>query len=164
MNIGNKWEKRYYISVVLLLAFTAAVKAMSIAQKEALFLLPDPLFSFLSTRVMLLGAIMMEITVGIILLKAWNTRVGVLSVLWLNSVFIAYRAAMSIIGYREPCWCFGRMYHWLGVKRELLDRAAIFILLYMTIGSLCCLVWRSWNKRRWNMDKDVSVEECSRLD
>jgi hypothetical protein len=138
----GRCESLFLYSASLILVTTALLKAVTLVQHSASLDTPDPLCPFLSTRIMLNFAALLELLVAGIVLSLRASVASFRWVAWLCSLMLAYRLGLLVTGYQGPCWCLGSPFRWLGLSWSTLDRVALGLLGYMSLGSVGVLIHR----------------------
>jgi hypothetical protein len=136
------------LSVISLLLATATAKIISISQNAKVLDLADPMFRFLSIRLVLLFAVVLELFVAATLLLKPRARAS-LWVLWLCLIFLWYRISLMVLGYEQPCKCLGQTLDWLGFNEAVSDGVSKIILGYL----FCAGAWSEEmpsNPHLWN--------------
>ena len=96
----------------------------------------DPVFAFLTIRQVGLAAAMLEVAVAVQVLRAGQPLTGLLTILWLASVLVAYRIGLRWVGFDGSCGCLGAWPAVLRLSNRTSERLASGALTFMIIGSL----------------------------
>jgi hypothetical protein len=117
---------------------TALLKLVSLGSEARVLGAADPLLDFLTTRqVMLLTAIFEFGTVAAVFVnRNILTRCGLL--LWISTVFVAYRVGLAAVGFEGYCPCLGTLTYGLPISPAVADRLALGLLVFLVGGSLWC--------------------------
>jgi hypothetical protein len=110
--------------------------------------LSNPIFSFLSNRVVLLGAAIAEICVGAGCLSPnadFRARSG--SLLWLSAVTLAYKALLVVAKYEGPCGCLLGLNRFLPLSTSTQNGIADVIVIVTFVVSLALLLAACWKRR-----------------
>ena len=99
----------------------------------------DPVFALLTTRQMALAAAMLEVAVAVRVLRAGQPLTGLLTILWLASVLVAYRIGLRWVGFDGSCGCLGAWPTVLRFSSHTSERLASGALTFMITGSLACV-------------------------
>lgn len=138
----RKRIERWFFSLASgILAGTGLLKLASVFESWTALARPDPLFLFLSTRTVLLAAVVLELVVACILLVGRNPLFLSAWLTWLCLVLATYRFSLHTIGYRGPCKCLGNPPRWLPLDSTTLDRIALTLLIFMASGGMAILIW-----------------------
>lgn len=127
--------------VTALLKLSAVVSAVTELDK------PDPVFSFLSMRQSLLLAAVLEVAVVWWVSRWRNDPRSFGLILWLGGVFLLYRGAAWLTGWKGPCNCLGGRYgmaYLLPVYWE--DWFSKGLLCWMIFGAGSLQAWRWWHR------------------
>ena len=122
-------------TIALLLALTASLKIASTFQRLPVLLTQDPLFTFLSLRAMMWGAAFMELILLYFVLRWPHKREVYLSVLWVCLIFVAYKTALTLLGYTGPCKCLGNVDEWLHLSTATIQIITSCIIAYIGLAS-----------------------------
>lgn len=135
----KRWQRPFAKSVSFLLVLTAVAKLIAILEHKQFLMLPDAVFSTLTTRDSLAIAAVLELVVAVfVFLKAKHLS-AMVACSWLVSVFVCYRMLAKAFFYSKPCNCLGGVLDWTGISRRVLDVLPIIILCYIGVGSFCFL-------------------------
>lgn len=142
MNSGNKrnFDRPFIWGVMGFLALTAGLKLASVLGEGRYWSSPDPLFRVLTVRQTTFAAAVLEGAVVAGLLRSQDRRGKLRVILWLASVFGAYRLALFGIGFHGSCPCFGRLAWWVPASRPWVEWIAPLALCLMGAGSTV-LLW-----------------------
>ena len=125
---------------ILSIGGTALAKAITRLVGNKLLLLGDPLFPFLSNWQMLVLAVGFEVSVVCVLIRPLRDTDKLRSILWLCSVFFAYRLGLVWIGFHGYCRCLGSMSDWLHISPAVTDGISKGILFVLMVGAALLLV------------------------
>jgi len=144
-------QKYFNYSAIIVLALTALCKLVSISGESRILGVPDPIFSFLTMRQLLLLTSVIELLAAFYLWKGANPMTKSFVVLWLGAVFFSYRVGLWLMHYKG-CACLGTVAQWLPVSPAAVDVLMKVVLAYLTIGS-AIFFFRAWfqdkEKKRW---------------
>lgn len=119
----------------VILFLTAAFKALTVLSKDGSLSRHDPLFFFLSTKELMIGAAIMESAIGVALLTTPRNDHRILFVAWLTTCFSAYKIGLLSLGADAICPCFGNLYKWTNIAPGTVTLLSNAILLFMLVGS-----------------------------
>jgi monofunctional biosynthetic peptidoglycan transglycosylase len=131
---ASQVEKVYRFSVAGLLFLTGVAKLVSSVVAVDAFSNSDPVFDIPRALVWIFVGLM-EFGVGVYLVRGEDHKVGHGMIVWLATLFFAYRVTKMGIVPSEPCFCLGRVAERLPVKQETWDSATTWALVYMFLGS-----------------------------
>ena len=131
----DRWIGRFLLSSVVILAVTALGKLLSILGEEAILSRPNPLFSFLTNRQVMLIAAILEVVVVYCAVFSDQLDRGLWGVGWLGTVFFAYRAGLWGVGYSAPCSCLGGFTEAIGLPQDMPNVIMEVVLGYLLVGS-----------------------------
>lgn len=121
---------------MLILAFTAFLKILTLVTASKEMVASDPLFYFLENRHLLAGAVILEIVAVIALMMSRNFDFQLKCIAWLATLFFAYHLGLKMIGYEGGCFCLGKPQSWLTFLKPLkIDVAVKILVIYMIVGS-----------------------------
>ncbi len=122
------------------LALSAVGKLISVALPTPILTRPDPVIYPLQVWHVAAVAALLEAFAGVWLLRNAHHKFAPGVILWLCSLFIAYRIGLVVISPGAPCPCLGRLAGWLPFPEQTTDRGLLAILAGMTAGSLAVAV------------------------
>jgi hypothetical protein len=142
LRAANNMITRIYLKGAAFCLIVTALGKVAMVFGNALVLgKPSPLFGFVSNRQMLLLAFGLEIAVAaVVLSRGVPRRWAVASVAWLATVFLAYRAIISISEFPEYCDCLGSLGDALYLSPKAANWIASGILIYLLVGSYGLLI------------------------
>ncbi|MCS7017229.1 MAG: hypothetical protein NZM42_14075 [Gemmatales bacterium] len=143
MEIKLRLITTYFLSLAIVLCVTAVGKITTVLQNPKLIWETDSTLD-LPKGVVLLGACVLEICVSIFLLFSKSARMKASLVLWLSTIFFAYRVARWLGNEDVPCSCTGALEVIVPGGPATADRAAIWVLGYMVAGSALLLGSHIW--------------------
>jgi len=131
--------KSFFIySVTVILLVTAAAKFVSASGTAPILMVPDPLLGLPNRQVLLLGAAIESIIIGVLLIsrRPW-VQLGLIA--WLSLLFAIYRIGIWITNAPSTCPCLGTITQKLPISPLIVDRLIFFLFIYMLCGSLLLL-------------------------
>jgi hypothetical protein len=137
-NYQRAAEKFFVHSVAAILLLTALAKVFSAGGSARILSLNDPLL-MIPTRSVLLLAAVVELGVAAFLLRAGRTEGNCLLVLWLGTVFIAYRLFLAWLAPGQPCPCLGTVADNLPLRPQTVDLLLRLAIAYLFLGSALLL-------------------------
>ncbi len=127
----------FLVSCGVVLMATALAKLYSAFGDLRILDQPDPLFTFLTNRELLLLAALLELGVAWFLFRSSVGRSAkLLSIPWIAAVFACYRCGLWAVGYGSTCSCLGHLTDPLGISPESADLVAKGVLAYFLTGSI----------------------------
>lgn len=132
-------ERCFLHSVAFALGSTALLKLVAAAHATGALIEPDPVFTFVQSRYVLVTAAVLELATLVLVFSQRSGYLALLVCVWLGALFVTYRFCLWLTGWVRPCFCLGIPYKWLPVDQITLDRISIALLLYMLCGSLVLL-------------------------
>lgn len=128
--------KRYFIkSVALILVITALLKILTLVSLGSKLNIADPLFFFLSNRILITLAVIIELAVAGFLVARADCKIQLFLIFWLSCLFLLYHIGLWMSGYKYTCYCAGTAFSWeviLPINGMFVIR---FLLGYMLVGS-----------------------------
>jgi hypothetical protein len=149
----RRFQQVFVTGVAVFLALTGGVKLVSIMQETRALGAPDPLFSGLTVRQVLLAAAALELGVAAVLFRHRPARWAPGLILWLVAVFGAYRLGLWAMGFQGHCGCLGHLFDRLPGLEVWADRVMLAALFVMGVGAIGCLCIRS----RFKIKREVSL-------
>jgi hypothetical protein len=146
---SNKSTEWYFLTVCIILVYTASLKLMSVAENNESMLLSDPLFH-IGNRCVLVFVAILEVSIGVYALLGRETWKRALRLLWLNANFLHYRWGISIVAPGEPCRCLGTVSIWLPWRPKNLDILLASIIIYFIVGTTLILLSAFLNAQRYD--------------
>ena len=136
-NSQSKWVMKtiqvWLVGASAILLFTGMAKLLT-AISDAKFLgLPDPLFTFLPNRQFLLRGGSVEFIVAISALKHADDRIKVGLIVWVSTLFLAYRIGLWLVGFKGNCSCIGNYGDLLRLTPKQADALAKMLLAYLLL-------------------------------
>lgn len=139
---GHHRMTRYFLfSGGIVFSLTAAAKILMAVGDAEILKMPDPLFTDLSNRTLLVLAAVMELSVVVYICRSnvsYLRRIG--AIVWIATVFLSYRFGLIYTGNRGGCKCLGNIGDSLRLSPAALDLVASSILAYLLLGSLILFV------------------------
>ena len=92
---------------------------------------PDPVLSFLSNKLLLRMAGVVELIIAMVIVlspREWYARYSLLS---LCSSFMVYRSGLLLLNVQSPCPCLGRASDWLHLTPRQADHLALLLLVVL---------------------------------
>lgn len=140
------WKLRlktaFLVSAAFILLLSGGAKLLSATQRQLVLGVTDPVFPFLKVRQVFAIAGALELCMVPILVWYGTPKVRVLLLLWLSTLFWAYRFGLWVNRFELPCPCLGNTSDWLGVSPTAVHRISVLILIYFTVGSFALLTTR----------------------
>lgn len=137
--LAAAWHRVFFPSAATVLLLTGLLKLLSALQETKILARPDPVLLVLSIRQTSFIAALLEIAVGMALLRTGSAMRKIALVLWLSGILVSYRLALWLIRYGGACSCLGDVSDWLGLPREWAEWTPRFVLGYLIAGGLLCL-------------------------
>jgi len=131
--------EKFIKSAVFIFAITAGLKAVAATGEQGLLGAKDPLFSFITTRQLMVLTAVLEIGLIILLTSPIQAIHKVLLIGTLATTFAFYRIVLLLIGYRGPCACLGSLTAWMGLTDSQVMVLTWGLALYLLFGSYICL-------------------------
>jgi hypothetical protein len=135
----NKMSTIFIYSVSFILAATALAKFTSAFGNAKLLDLDDSLLQIPNRLVLHFAALLESIVVWLMLLGRDQKRKLVL-VVWISSLFAAYRTGNYLLGQTQLCPCLGSLTEFIPLSPTTVDRTLLATLAYMLGGSLIFLI------------------------
>lgn len=135
-------------SAVVILAITAVAKVVSATGDTRILAEADPLLNMLSTRQVMLLAVVLEVCAIAFILRERGTVLRAAGVAWVGTVFTAYRLGLWWIDYQGPCKCLGSVTDAIGIPPATAEVVSKVVLGYLLAGSCAILLWRGL--RAWS--------------
>ena len=134
-NLRSIWLHRAYgITVAAILLIAGIAKVWSGLGDAIALEVRDPIFGIEFRYLMLvIGAIEMAIVCVCVVFR--KTRVPLVVLAWFSTCLLCYRIGLHWLGWKEPCRCLGTLTDALHVSPRLADKAMVYILIYLLIGS-----------------------------
>ncbi|MFO1501347.1 MAG: hypothetical protein U1G07_23655 [Verrucomicrobiota bacterium] len=114
-----------------LLLVVGTLKVMSAFSGVPYLNTNDPVFPFITNKLMLLFAANAEFACGALLVVQPNTPPARYGLLALCTTFVFYRVGLLSLAGHPPCPCLGRASDWLGITPRQADRLALAMLLLL---------------------------------
>jgi len=134
-------RKAFFVAAGTILAITALAKFITIYHGSKSLVLPDPVFSFLSNRHLLMIGASIELGGVMALLAAMRNSDKLLLLLWFCLLFWSYRLGLRLVDFRGYCPCLGTASDWLPIPPKTLDLVIKSCLCFLTAGALGLLIW-----------------------
>jgi hypothetical protein len=142
------YELVFRCSAIVILVVTASAKLFSASGSAPLLDYPDPLFGLANRHLMILvGLIELGVAVG--LLSALDIRRKHLLLAWLSTSFLVYRLAFYVLNPDKSCPCLGTLGEKLRLGQTTTNALLWSTVLYLLIGSVCCLAARVRSPEPW---------------
>ena len=158
----NVYSKVFFAVVQIFLALSSLGKIVGAARLDlhgrAARLVADPLFSFLDFRQMLLLAVVLEVFVVVCIWRSKSVLKKSSVILWLTSLFAAYRLGLKAIGFKGYCPCLGYWATWLNLSERQVNTVAVSFLVFMATGSILIVTRDMVVRRRLS---DLSIVQRS---
>lgn len=123
-------------SVALLLFYTAIAKIISyFLGKSTILERPNELFNPITNKTLMLLVAVFELSIVFCLNCKIYFKTKIYLIIILNTIFLAYRAALHSIGYKGSCACLGEFFDWLHIKNSYLSPTLYLLIAYMLTGS-----------------------------
>src|SRR6267142_4736811 len=126
-----KMADLFLLSAALLLFATGTAKLIGSFGNARLLDMKDPVFWFLSFRWFFRLAAVLEISIAMVLLLSKQRTAKCWLAAWLSTIFLGYRGALLLIGYKAPCACLGRVTNWLPGSQTVWQHALTVVFLYL---------------------------------
>jgi hypothetical protein len=143
----SEFEKKYRIHelrfrwiVVAILSLTAGAKTISLFGEGLMLFQRDAVFSFLTTKQVMLTGVVIEILLIVALLICRSILLRQTLVLYTTSLFGSYHIASWLLGDTKPCSCLGGALSWLGLEGGWSYLLPYSLLLIMIGGSMVFLL------------------------
>jgi hypothetical protein len=141
---NQKAANAFSWSVIVILCITSLSKLLPILTSSMPFFSePDPIFGFLTIRMTLLVAAILELIVASVIFKSKSKVMAYSFILWLCIMFLLYRIGLIVTNYHRPCSCLGGIGKWLGVPDGVLSYISLGLLVYLFVGSLFFFIFRT---------------------
>ena len=124
------------------LILVAALKGVSLYQEIYLFELKDPLLKFANNWQMTFASALTEAVVGLYLIWGRSAMRRLVVLGTLSHLFVLYRVGLLVVGYDQPCSCYGTLLEWMPERVE--DWIPTFFggfLLFMLAGTYVFGAW-----------------------
>lgn len=145
---GAGWMHWIQCGAVLVLVVSSLFKVMGVMAGHPLLQDPDPLFYRLTRGQLALVAALFE---GVVAVGWWRSRRAGWRLFWLTwvtTVFVTYRGALWMVGYRGICPCLGATLNaWTGSALAE-DRVAAWMFMYLVLATLLGLGQWGWQRSR----------------
>jgi hypothetical protein len=125
--------------VGVFLVVTGGLKLVSGLQESRVLGAADPVLPWLTMRQVLFLAAVLELGVATVLLRHRSARWAPELILWLVTLFGAYRLSLWAMGFQGHCSCLGHLLDWLPWLKPWSNRLMQSSLLGMAAGSLWLL-------------------------
>lgn len=132
----------YLRGVIVVLGLTAYAKIHSIYLNPKVLSLADPIFSFLTSRQLLLIAVVIELLALGIVYSASARKTKLEAVSWLAALFTVYRSGLWAMGVAEPCKCLGDALSWSEMSGDALKFLSLAFFFYLCVAPLFLLAFR----------------------
>ena len=120
-----------------LMALTAIGKFITVFISWNSMTWPDPLFQFLSIRIVILISAALELAGSILLFSKISLKSKSAIISWIATLLMMYRIALSILGAKLACNCLGIIASWFHLSKSTSDIISATLLFYLlTIGYL----------------------------
>jgi hypothetical protein len=137
-------DRVFLRSAGVILALTGLFKVIAGAQELPLLAQPDPLFTSLSNRQLLIfvGGVELFLT-AIVFLGQQRELVKLGLLAWFMTAAGTYRALLLYHGITAPCRCLGNLGAWLHLSPEAIQTISLVLFFYLLVGSYSLLI-KEW--------------------
>lgn len=144
-----KWfDRMAVLTATIVLLSTAILKALTLAMgRPDLLNSPDPLLP-VSTRAMLIAALLVEAGVLFLIFRAGDKALKGLAITVAAAEFLVYHAAAAQAGYKGRCPCLGALWDWVGLNEQWANALASLLAFSLFLSGISLLV-RNWPGRKF---------------
>ena len=143
----SRLESLFLYSAAALLLMTAAVKVASAFGRAPILSLRDPLLEVPYRYLFCVAAALETAVAWRVLSRRGGCQGKAGWMVWIATLFAAYRIGLRLLGAGAPCRCLGNLTDALQISPHTADNLAEGILLYLLAGG-CAILWRSWWRAR----------------
>jgi len=130
-----------------MLSVTLIAKLVSASGHARMLNELDPVFSISNRKLMVLAAVV-ELVVAAVCFFGKRPAIKSGSLIWLASIFIAYRVGLHFLDAGKHCPCLGNLTDALHIRPETADIALKGVLLYFLIGGVVTSYWLRFHSKR----------------
>lgn len=143
LETGETLRLWFLRSAVVVLAATGSGKVFGALGPARALDLSDPLIGIPFRQLLLLVGLV-ELFIAFFSLFAHKRWLSVLSVAWISTNFLVYRAGLWLVGWHRPCGCMGSLTDMLHIPPRMADNIMKAALAYLLVGSYAILLseWR----------------------
>lgn len=131
--------EKFVKSAVFVFVITAGLKLLAATGEHGLLGAKDPLFTFVTTRQLMILTAVLEIGLVVLLTRPIEIVNKLLLIGAIASSFAFYRVVLLLIGYTGPCACLGSLTAWMGLTDAQVMILTGAIAAYLLFGSYICL-------------------------
>ena len=137
----------FYLTCGAFLSVTLIAKLVSALGDARMLNEPDPVFSISNRKLMVLAAVI-ELMVAVVCFFGKRPAIKSGSLMWLASIFFAYRIGLYFLDNGKHCPCLGNLTDALHIRPETADIALKGILLYFLIGGVITSCWLRFHSKK----------------
>jgi hypothetical protein len=128
-----RFREPFICSTAIILIVTATLKLVTVALAPRWANTEDPIFFFLSNRLLAGMAAILEFCIAWLLFTRTATKIKLTVIFWLSLFFACYHVGIRAMGTVDSCICLGDPQSWVTyfLRRDHFEEILVGIVIYM---------------------------------